>query len=164
MIKQWAIAASLGAGALMSCQLFAAREEHQFEVSVNIPTLGFYVIPSEADWIHREQVLPWDVHTSTLGSLRKHFDVKHDSSAIEARLESEPYLSNDNDAQNIYLRVSFNGQQLSHDPQPRQVVSAQQAMAGSRVRLDIEPKVPSGGYKPGNYYGNVLLVFSAVAP
>jgi hypothetical protein len=99
-----------------------------------------------------------------LGGLRKYFDVKHDTSAIEARLESEPYLSNGNEAENIYLRVSFNGQALSHDAQPRQVVSAQEAMAGSRVRLDIEPTIPTGGYKPGSYYGNVLLVFSAVAP
>lgn len=164
MIKQWAIAASLGATTLMSSQVFAAREEHEFEISVNIPTLAFYVIPAETDWIHREQVLPWNPHTSTLGGLRKYFDVKHDTSAIEARLETEPYLSNGNNAENIYLRVNFNGQELSHDALPRQVVSAQEAMAGSRVRLDIEPQVPAGGYKPGNFYGNVLLVFSAAAP
>lgn len=164
MIKQWAFAASLSAATLMSSQVFAAREEHEFEISVNIPTLAFYVIPAETDWIHREQILPWNPHTSTLGGLRKYFDVKHDTSAIEARLETEPYISNGNDAENIYLRVSFNGQALSHDAQPRQVVSAQEAMAGSRVRLDIEPTIPTGGYKPGSYYGNVLLVFSAVAP
>ncbi|MGF6319541.1 hypothetical protein ABIA60_005819 [Pseudomonas frederiksbergensis] len=99
-----------------------------------------------------------------MGGLRKYFDVKHDTSAIEARLESEAYISNGNDADNIYLQVRFNGQELSHDAQPRQVVSAQDAMAGTRVRLDIDPKIPTGGYKPGSYYGNVLLVFSAVAP
>ncbi|MGF6458461.1 CS1 type fimbrial major subunit [Pseudomonas frederiksbergensis] len=164
MIKQWAFAASLSAATLMSSQVFAAREEHEFEISVNIPTLSFYVIPSETGWIHREQTLPWNPHTSTLGGLRKYFDVKHDTSAIEARLESEAYISNGNDADNIYLQVRFNGQELSHDAQPRQVVSAQDAMAGTRVRLDIDPKIPTGGYKPGSYYGNVLLVFSAVAP
>ncbi|MGF6555519.1 hypothetical protein ABIA48_001899 [Pseudomonas sp. S30_BP2TU TE3576] len=163
MIKQWVVAASLGVATLMSSQVFAVREVHEFEVSVNIPTLAFYVIPSETDWIHREQRLPWNPHTSTLGGLHKYFDVKHDTSAIEARLESEAYISNGNDGGNIYLRVSFNGQELSH-AQPRQVVSAEEAMAGSRVRLDIEPTIPTGGYKPGNYYGNVLLVFSAVAP
>ncbi|MGF6319542.1 hypothetical protein ABIA60_005820 [Pseudomonas frederiksbergensis] len=46
MIKQWAFAASLSAATLMSSQVFAAREEHEFEISVNIPTLSFYVIPS----------------------------------------------------------------------------------------------------------------------
>jgi hypothetical protein len=164
MIKQWAIATLMGVAALMSSWAFAARVEHLFEVSANVPSLGFYVLPTETDWIHREQMLPWNVNTSTLGSFRKHFDVRHDTSAIEARLESEAYLSNGNDNQNIYLRVSFNGKELSHDAQPREVVSAAEAIAGSRVRLDIEPKVPVGGYKPGSYYGNVNLIFSAAAP
>lgn len=165
MIKQSAIALCMGALTLLiSASTFAAREEHIFEVSVDIPTLGFYVIPAESNWIHREQTLPWNLNTSTLGGLRKQFDVRHDTSAIEARLESEPYLSNGREEQNIYLRVSFNGQELSHEPLPRQVVSAEQAMSGGRFPLEIQPKVPAGGYKPGNYYGNVLLVFSAAAP
>jgi hypothetical protein len=162
MIKQWAIATSVGVAMLTSAWAFAAREEHVFEITVNVPTLGFYVIPTEANWIHREQVLPWNVNTSKLGGIRKHFDVRHDTSAIEARLESEPYMSSGSD--NIYLRVSFNGQELSHDAQPRQVVSAAQAIAGVRVPLDIEPKVPLEGYKPGSYYGNVNLMFNAAAP
>jgi hypothetical protein len=164
MIKQSTIAVCVGAMMLLSASAFAAREEHTFEVSVDIPTLGFYVIPAETNWIHLEQQLLWNTATSTLGGLRKNFDVKHDTSAIEARLESEPWLSNGRDEQNIYLRVSFNGQELSHAPQPRQVVSAEQAMAGGRFPLEIQPKVPVGGYKPGNYYGNVQLVFNAAAP
>jgi len=154
------------AGMLMlTCaSTFAAREEHTFEVSVDIPTLGFYVIPAETNWIHLEQQLLWNPVTSTLGGLRKNFDVKHDTSAIEARLESEPYLSNGRDEQNIYLRVTFNGQELSHDPQPRQVVTAEQARAGGRFALDIQPRAPAGGYKTGHYYGNVHLVFNAAAP
>jgi hypothetical protein len=96
--------------------------------------------------------------------LRKNFDVKHDTSAIHARLESEPYLSNGRDEQNIYLLVSFNGKTLSHDPQPLEVLSREQAVAGGRFALQIQPKVPAGGYKPGRYYGNVNLVFSAAAP
>lgn len=164
MIKLSAIALWTGAAALMSSLAFAAREEHRFEVSVDIPTLGFYVIPAESDWIHREQVLPWNIHTRSLEGLRKNFDVKHDTSAIHARLESEPYLSNGRDEQNIYLLVSFNGKTLSHDPQPLEVLSREQAVAGGRFALQIQPKVPAGGYKPGRYYGNVNLVFSAAAP
>lgn len=164
MIKQAAIVLWMSSVALMSASAFAAREEHTFEVSVDIPTLGFYVIPAETDWIHREQILAWNINTSTLGGLRKNFDVKHDTSAIEARLESEPYLSNGRDDQNIYLRVSFNGQELSHDPKSREVVSAAQAMAGGRFPLEIQPKVPVGGYKPGTYYGSVQLIFNAAAP
>lgn len=164
MIKQSAIVLCVGAMTLMSAQAFAAREEHSFEVSADIPTLGFYVLPSESNWIHIEQTLPWNINTSRLEGLRKNFDVKHDTSAIEARLDAEPYLFNGRDEQNIYLRVSFNGQELSHDAQPREVVSKAQAMAGGRFPLEIQPKVPAGGYKPGTYYGSVNLIFSAAAP
>lgn len=149
----------------MSAWAFAAREEIEFFVSVDIPTLGFYVIPSEPDWIHREQILPWNVNTSTLGGLRRNFDVRHDSSAIEARLESFPYLTNGRDSRdNINLRVSFNGKELSNHPVPQQVVTAEEAMAGSRVRLEIEPREQVGGYKPGDYYGTVNIIFNAAAP
>ncbi|MBB3243169.1 hypothetical protein FHW68_004736 [Pseudomonas sp. Tn43] len=164
MSKQSVFTWSIGVLMLISASVFAAREEHTFEVSVDIPTLGFYVIPAESNWIHLEQQLQWNPGTSTLGGLRKNFDVKHDTSAIEARLESEPYLSNGHEDQNIYLRVSFNGQELSHDPQPREVVTGFQARAGGRFALEIQPKIPAGGYKPGHYYGTVHLVFSAAAP
>ena len=164
MIKQSTIAAWMSVMALISTQAFAAREERTFEVSVDIPTLGFYIIPAESNWIHLEQTLAWNIHTKTLEGLRKNFDVKHDTSAIEARLEAEPYLSNGRDDQNIYLRVSFNGKELSHDPQPREVLTAAQAIAGGRFPLGIVPKVPAGGYKPGVYYGNVQLIFIAAAP
>lgn len=164
MIKLSAVALWTGVAALMSSVAFAAREEHRFEVSVDIPTLGFYVIPAESDWIHLEQTLPWNIHTRSLEGLRKQFDVKHDTSAIHARLESEPYLSNGRDEQNIYLLVSFNGKTLSHAPQAVEVLSREQAVAGGRFALQIQPQVPAGGYKPGRYYGSVNLVFSAAAP
>ncbi|WP_339545596.1 CS1 type fimbrial major subunit [Pseudomonas sp. RA_35y_Pfl2_P32] len=166
MIKQSTIAVWMGGVALtlVSAQVFAAREEHRFEVSVDIPTLGFYVIPAESNWIHLQQTLPWNINTKVLEGLRKNFDVKHDSSAIEARLEGQPYLSNGRDEQNIYLRVSFNGRELSHDPQPREVVSVAQAMTGGRFPLEIKPIVPPGGYQPGQYYGSVQVMFNAAAP
>ncbi|MFJ3007844.1 CS1 type fimbrial major subunit [Pseudomonas fluorescens] len=163
MIKQSFMAVSAGLLTLFSSTLFAAREEHRFEVSVDIPTLGFYVIPAETDWIHRAQILPWNVSSKSLGGLRKHFDVRHDTSAIEARLDSQAYLSNGRPEQNIYLRVSFADTELSHES-PRQVVSAEQARAGGRYVLEIQPIAPAGGYKPGSYYGNVQLIFNAAAP
>ncbi|RBB98407.1 fimbrial assembly protein [Pseudomonas sp. MWU12-2115] len=163
MIKQSFMVVSAGLLTLFSSTLFAAREEHRFEVSVDIPTLGFYVIPAETDWIHRAQILPWNVSSKSLGGLRKHFDVRHDTSAIEARLDSQAYLSNGRPEQNIYLRVSFADIELSHES-PRQVVSAEQARAGGRYVLEIQPIVPAGGYKPGSYYGNVQLIFNAAAP
>ena len=86
MIKQSAIA--LCVGVITCAQAFAAREERTFEVWADIPTLGFYVLPAETNWIHLEQTLPWNINTSRLEGLRKNFDVKHDTSAIEARLDA----------------------------------------------------------------------------
>jgi hypothetical protein len=163
MIKQSLMILCAGVLTLFSAESFAAREEHRFEVSVDIPTLGFYVIPAETDWIHRAQILPWNISTKSLGGLRKHFDLRHDTSAIEAQLESAAFLSNGRDEQNIYLRVSFADTVLTHET-PRQVVSAEQARAGGRYALEIQPITPASGYKPGNYYGNVHLIFNAAAP
>jgi hypothetical protein len=62
------------------------------------------------------------------------------------------------------LRVSFNGVELSPDLSSRLVVSAAEAAAGTRVLLEIAPVKPPGGYRPGDYDGNVLLLFNARAP
>jgi hypothetical protein len=164
MMKQCTCVALIAVSGLISLSALAAREEHRFEVTVTVPTRTFYIVPSEPGWIHREQILPWNVATSSLGSLRKYFDVRHDTSAIEARLEVQPILSNGRSADDIDLRVRFNGVELSHDFRPRLVVSAQEAAAGARVLLEIEPQQPPGGYRPGDYYGNVLLLFNAIAP
>lgn len=165
MIKKWIALTSAGGLALISAWAFGAREDLEFYVSVDIPTQAFYVIPSEPDWIHREQILYWNVNTSTLGSLRRNFDVRNDSGAIEARLETIPYLTNvRNSQQHIILRVFFNGQQLQHDLLPSQVVSADDARAGARVLLEIQPVLQFDGYRPGDYYGSVNIMFNAVAP
>ncbi|MDL5593317.1 CS1 type fimbrial major subunit [Bacillus subtilis] len=165
MIKQAVIAVTLGASTPMVGGVFAAQEKHIFEVSVDIPTLEFYVIPTEADWIHLQQTLPWNLTTSTLGGLRKNFDVRTDSSAIEARLESFAILSSGQDSRNdISLRVTFNGTELSNHPVPRQVVSREEAVAGKRVQLEIEPRALPDGYKPGDYYGSVNIIFNVAAP
>ncbi|WP_085699759.1 CS1 type fimbrial major subunit [Pseudomonas sp. B26(2017)] len=165
MIKQLVIAVCVGVSTPMAGEAFAAQEKHVFEVSVDIPTLEFYVIPSETDWIHHQQTLPWDIATSTLGGLRKNFDVRTDSSAIEARLESFPFLSSGLDSRDdISLRINFNGTELSHQPVPVQVVSREEAVAGKRVQLEIEPRRPANGYTPGDYYGTVNIIFNVAAP
>jgi hypothetical protein len=143
---------------------FAAREVHEFEVFVTIPTLSFYVIPSDTTWIHREQQLPWNLTASTLGGLRKYFDVKNEAGSIEARLEGRPYLSNGTEAHDIDLRVMFNGKQLS-EVENSEVVSMADAALGKRVLLEIVPMPPADGvYKPGNYFGSVNMIFNAVLP
>ncbi|MHC8290889.1 CS1 type fimbrial major subunit [Pseudomonas sp. XS1P51] len=147
-----------------STPVFAAREEHRFDVFVTIPTLAFYVIPADPGWIHREQQLPWNLTASTLGGLRKYFDVKNEAGSIEARLEGRPYLSNGTEAHDIGLRVLFNGQLLS-EQENSEVVSLTDAAAGKRVLLEIVPMPPADGvYKPGNYFGSVNMIFNAVMP
>ncbi|MDR7054982.1 hypothetical protein J2W70_002344 [Pseudomonas koreensis] len=150
--------------AVAGTEAWGAREEHTFEVSLTIPSRPFYVIPAEPDWIHRPQRLNWDYPTSMLGNVEKNFDVRHDSSAIEARLLLDPYLENGRPGEIIELRVTFNGVELSSHAIPRQVVSREEAAAGKRVALKIEPIEPAGGYRPGDYYGNVLLMFNAGTP
>lgn len=153
------------AGGLWPCEpVFAARETHQFEVFVTIPSQAFYVIPADPDWIHREQRLPWNLSTSTLGGLRKHFDVKNEAGSIEARLEGRPYLSNGRDVDDIGLRVLFNGKLLS-ELASSEVVPMIEAAQGKRVLLEVQPIPPVDGvYKPGSYFGSVNMVFNAVLP
>lgn len=142
----------------------AAREEHTFQVALSVPSRPFYVIPSESDWIHRPQRLDWDPVSSTLGSLRKHFDVRNDTSAIEARLEGSPYLSTGKVDELIQLHVFFNGVQVPASTPSREVVSREMAAGGARVLLEIKPVNIGGVYKPGDYSGTVNLVFNAKSP
>jgi hypothetical protein len=164
MFKKLTVVLSLAGSVLASASVFAAREVHKFEVSVTIPTLAFYVLPADPDWIHREQRLPWNVVTSTLGGLRKYFDVRNEAGSIEARLEGRPYLSNGTEAHDIALRVMFNGKLLS-ELESSEVVSLSDAALGKRVLLEIAPVAPVDGvYNLGDYYGSVNMIFNAVLP
>lgn len=164
MNKQCAAAALMAFTALMSIPAWAVREELNFEVFLTIPSRAFYVIPAESDWIHRPQRLLWDYNTSTLRGLRKSFDLRHDSSAIEARLENTGRLSNGRLGEEILLHVKFNGVVLGADVRPREVLSQAEAAIGKRVLLEIDPIEPLGGFKPGDYDGTVMLLFNAKAP
>jgi hypothetical protein len=162
MFKSIVAATSMLFLTLLSTSAFAIRISETFEVSVTIPSARFYVIPTDSDWIHLEQRLPWNPGSEELGSLRKHFDVKNDSGAIAARLSFEPHLSNGRDSDNIPLVVSFNSKRLTVDAD--EVISEVDGKAGKRVNLEIVPVKPVDGYKPGEYYGSVHLVFEAIAP
>ncbi|MDD0970657.1 MULTISPECIES: CS1 type fimbrial major subunit [Pseudomonas] len=164
MNKQSVAAALMAVTALTSATVWAAREELNFEVFLTIPSRAFYVTPAEPDWIHRPQRLLWDYNTSTLRGLRKSFDLRHDSSAIEARLESTGRLSNGRLDEDILLHVKFNGVVMGSDPRPREVLSQAEAAVGKRVLLEIDPIQPLSGFKPGDYNGTVMLLFSAKAP
>ena len=164
MIKQCTAALLAVAAALTAAVTWAAREEHTFEVSLTIPSRPFYIIPAQPDWIHRPQVLAWQHATDSLGNLEKSFDMRHDSSAIEARLAIEPFIDTGTTGEVIELRVTFNDVVLSSHIIPQQVLSEEEAAVGKRVLLKIEPIKPPGGYRPGHYSGNVVLLFNASAP
>ncbi|WP_223489070.1 CS1 type fimbrial major subunit [Pseudomonas sp. A-RE-19] len=164
MIKQCTLIALVASTVLTGSLAWAAREQHTFEVSLTVPTRSFYVVPTDPSWIHQTQELHWDYPSSSLGSLRKYFDVLHSTSAIQARLETTPYLSNGRAGEEIVLRVSFNGVLLSTQITPQDVVSQADAAVGVRALLEIEAQEPAGGYRAGDYYGNVLLLFNAKAP
>ena len=163
MIKKCTVIALAATTLLTGSSAWAAREQHTFEVSLEVPTRSFYILPAEAGWIHRPQELHWNPPTESLSAVRKYFDVRHSTSGIQARLEYTPYLSNGRQGEEVLLRVSFNGVLLSSS-WLRDVVSQAEAAVGVRALLEIEAQKPAGGYRPGDYQGNVLLLFSAKAP
>ena len=139
---------------------WGARESKTFEVYVTIPTADFYVLPLDPQLVLREQRMAFNTATSDLVPLRAIYAVKHTSGAIGARLAEQAYLSNGQER--IDLRVKFNDVVLSLDS--TQVVSANDALPGRQVRLEIAAIKHVDNYAPGEYYGTVHMVFDAVAP
>jgi hypothetical protein len=140
----------------------AIDQRENFEVSVTIPTAEFYVIPSDPDWIHQEQSLPFNSVSGRLAPLRKDFDVKNTNGGISARISTEPYLSNGRDSDNIPLVVSFNRKRLTVDA--AEVVSELDGRLGKRVGLEVAAVEMPDGYQPGSYFGSVHMIFEALAP
>ncbi len=148
--------------AAFSTGVSAVVERETFDVSVTIPIPEFYVLPVDPGWMGREQKLDWNLATSELSPLRKHFDVKNSNGGIAARLSEEPYLSNGRDGDNIALDVHFNTIKLTmHNAE---VISEIDGKTGKRAELLIAAVKPAIGYKTGEYYGSVHLIFEAIAP
>ncbi|MNF45901.1 hypothetical protein D3C84_270480 [compost metagenome] len=162
MFKELMTVISMILLSLASACAYALVERETFEVSVTVPTAEFYVLPVEPDWIGREQKLTWDLTAQELSSLRKQFDVKNSNGEITARLSEEPYLSNGRDVDNIALDVQFNRVKLTVHDAP--VISEMDGKTGKRVELVIAAVKPDDGYKPGEYYGSVHMIFEASAP
>jgi hypothetical protein len=162
MIKRLITLTCLVLGALTSVSAPAIVERQTFAVSVTVPTSEFFVIPVDPGWIGREQKLHWNLTAEVLSPLRKHFDVKNANGAITARLSEMPYLSNGRDVDNIAVDVTFNRIKLTVDN--TEVVSQVDGKTGKRVELVIAAVKPDDGYKPGEYYGSVHMIFEAIAP
>lgn len=160
MFKQLTVLTVLMAPVLMGERALAFQERHTFDVSVTIPIHEAYVLPSEPDWMGRDQVLAWDLATARLGRLRKNFDVKNINGGVAARLGDTPYLLSGRNR--IELQVLFNRVPLTLDS--TLVLSADEARAGRRAELEIAAIEPADGYKGGEYYGTVHLLFDFPAP
>ncbi|RFD27996.1 fimbrial assembly protein [Pseudomonas sp. GL93] len=160
MFKQLTVLAVLMAPVLMGGQAAAFQERQSFDVSVTIPIHEAYVLPSEPDWMAHDQLLAWDLATARLGRLRKNFDVKNLNGGVAARLGDTPYLLSGRNR--IELQVLFNRVPLTLDS--TQVVNADEARTGRRAELEISAIEPDDGYKGGEYYGTVHLVFDFLAP
>jgi len=139
---------------------WAAVERETFELHVTIPTADFFVLPLDPQLVQREQRLPFSSITGALSPLRATYEVKNSNGAIGARLAEEAYLSNGRER--IDLRVKFNDVELTLDS--TQVVTAIEARPGRQVPLEIAAIRPGDGYRSGEYYGTVHMVFDAVAP
>ncbi|SDX51144.1 CS1 type fimbrial major subunit [Pseudomonas sp. NFACC08-1] len=139
---------------------WGAVERETFELHVTIPTVDFFVLPLDPQLVQREQRLPFSSITGELGSLRATYEVKNTTGGIGARLAEEAYLSNGRER--IDLRVKFNEVELTLDS--TQVVTALEARPGRQVPLEIAAIKPGDGYRSGDYYGTVHMVFDAVAP
>ncbi|MEH6353213.1 CS1 type fimbrial major subunit [Pseudomonas sp. 3JA] len=139
---------------------WGAVERETFELHVTIPTVDFFVLPLDPQLVQREQRLPFSNITGELGSLRATYEVKNTTGGIGARLAEEAYLSNGRER--IDLRVKFNEVELTLDS--TQVVTALEARPGRQVPLEIAAIKPGDGYRSGDYYGTVHMVFDAIAP
>lgn len=160
MFKQLTRLAVLAALTVVGTHAGAIQERHSFDVSVTIPVHEAYVLPSEPDWMGQDQLLAWNLVTAELSRLRKNFDVKNINGGVAARLGAEPYLFNGRNR--IDLQVLFNRVPLTLDA--TEVVNADDARVGRRAELDIAAIKPEGGYRGGDYYGTVHLVFDFLAP
>lgn len=154
---QCAVAGVLLAGQSLA---FAAREEQLFEVSVTIPTADFFVLPTDPGFLEREQRMHWDLVRGTLEPVKTQFDVRNLRGAITARLGYEPALANEYFT--IPLAVTFNNQLLGLTSAA--VATEAEGVTGARVPLHIDAIPPPGGFKPGEYYGSVLIIFEPGSP
>ncbi|OPA86089.1 hypothetical protein BFW87_25385 [Pseudomonas fluorescens] len=161
MFKKLAIAAPMAFLAMASTGAFAAGEaSHSIQLTAHVPTNSFHVLPVNADVVTAPQVLVYNIANSNFTPLVESFDVKHTAGSISASIdEPNAYLFNGNTK--INLNVVFNDVKLSATP--ILVVSAADALPGTRVDLEITPvAAPATGYVPGDYTGTVAMTFDAV--
>ncbi|POF38880.1 hypothetical protein B0D71_28695 [Pseudomonas laurylsulfativorans] len=163
MFKKIAISAPVLALAFVSSAALAVPQTHNIQVFADIPSADFYVQPVNHDTVAMPQQLLWNNTTSKLEGISRDFKVKSSVSAsvgpaIKATLLDPAVMSSG--TEDIQLAVRFNNIALTLGNET-EVVAADAAIAEAIAPLSIMPIEPSGGYKEGNYTGNVRVMFDA---
>jgi hypothetical protein len=163
LLKPLLVFAFVGTSVLYGTDVSALVERQIFEVSVSIPTNDFHVLPVDPQLLTRQQVLEWDASRGGLRPLVANFDVRNSAGAVRAYLDAAPVMSNGSNT--FGLTVRFNGKALAPKAVSAvEVLSERAGNSGARVSMEVVPERPEGGYLPGTYYGNVRMIFDAVAP
>lgn len=159
MFKKIAITASLAALALSSSVTFAAGEaRHSISLIAHVPTNGFYVVPTDADLVNKDQDMSYQPSTGKMREINGFFDVRNNNGSVHASLESVPQLIYGSET--IPLEVSFNNKVLTLTPQ--MVVGESESDVNYRAPIKI--RATGSSFPSGDYTGVVALTFDAVPP
>lgn len=154
------------AAALMFSPAAAMAEEFPLQVTVEafVPSPTGLQITPVGDWAGVTQSMGWNLATQTLNPINQQLDMKSDLGAITAYLTTDATLASA--ANIINLTVSVAGKELKVGAAAAEEVASQtEAAASKRAAVEIvAAAAPTGGYKQGNYQGNVFMMFESVAP
>ena len=154
------------AAALMFSPAAAMAEEFPLQVTVEafVPSPNGLQISPVGDWAGITQNMRWNLATQTLDPINQQLDMKSGLGAITAYLTTDATLASA--ANTIAMNVSVAGKPLAVGSAAAvEVASAAEALASKRAAVEIvAAAAPTGGYKQGNYQGNVFMMFESVAP
>jgi hypothetical protein len=159
MFKKIAFAAPLAVLALSSSAVFAAGEaRHSISLIAEVPTNGFYVVPTDPDLVNKDQDMSYQPTTGKMAEVNGFFDMMNINGSVHASLDNVPQLYSGSNA--IGLQVAINGVVLTTTPQ--MVVGETESNANFRAPLNI--KAVSTKIEAGSYTGSVNMTFDAVLP
>ncbi|MEO6677957.1 MAG: CS1 type fimbrial major subunit [Pseudomonas sp.] len=159
MFKKMTFAAPLAILALTSSVVFAAGEaKHTINLVAHVPTNGFYVVPVDPDLINKDQRMDFSPSTGTMDEVNGFFDMRNNNGSVHASVLTPPKLLSG--ANSINLKVEVNGTELTTTPQ--MVVGETESNVNYRAPLRISAQGTT--FAPGDYTGQVAMIFDAVPP
>ncbi|WP_213938403.1 CS1 type fimbrial major subunit [Pseudomonas sp. dw_612] len=159
MFKKMTFAAPLALLALTSSMAFAAGEaKHSISLVAHVPTNGFYVVPVDPDLVAKDQRMDFQPTTGQMAEVNGFFDMRNNNGSVHASFVTPPKLLSG--ASTIDLKVEINGLELTTTPQ--MVAGETESNVNYRAPLRISAKGTT--FAPGDYTGDVALIFDAVPP